>query len=124
MTAAGGTGGSWCWDGCGLAYRIMRNRNASVLYTFTGVGNGANPAGALLNVGGTFYGTTTNGGSRGYGTVFSLSKAGKQRVLYSFKGGGDGGHPNGGLTDVDGVLYGTAGAGPGEHGTIFRIARR
>jgi uncharacterized repeat protein (TIGR03803 family) len=44
------------------------------LYSFTGTNDGANPyAGLVQNVDGSFYGTTTYGGTNGYGTVFRLS---------------------------------------------------
>jgi uncharacterized repeat protein (TIGR03803 family) len=45
----------------------------SLLHTFTGGSDGATPVAPLILSGNTFYGTTSGGGSFGYGTVFSLS---------------------------------------------------
>jgi uncharacterized repeat protein (TIGR03803 family) len=55
------------------------------------------------------YGTTSLGGRGQYGTVFKLSKAGKESVLHSFSYGVAGGaDPNAGLAmDRAGNLYGT-----------------
>jgi len=84
-----------------------------VLYSFKdGPGDGQYPTQAgLLNVNGTLYGTTSNGGSgsckHGCGTVFSIATSGKETVLHSFGGSGDGRYPYGGLVDVNGTLYGT-----------------
>jgi uncharacterized repeat protein (TIGR03803 family) len=88
----------------------------SVIYTFTGGTDGANPTGTLVRDGaGNLYGTTYTGGSTGCapgtgcGTVFEFTKAGKLKVLYSFKGANDGGNPTTGLVrDSAGNLYGTA----------------
>jgi uncharacterized repeat protein (TIGR03803 family) len=79
------------------------------LYTFTGSPDGAQPFQAnLLEVNGTFYGTTVFGGADGYGTVFKLNSSGKESVLYSFTGGTDGAYPNANLVrDKNGNLYGT-----------------
>jgi uncharacterized repeat protein (TIGR03803 family) len=55
---------------------------------------------------GVFYGTTQFGGVRGCGTVFKLTKSGKETVLHSF-GNKDGVYPMGGVIAVGGVLYGT-----------------
>lgn len=88
-------------------------RNYSVLFSFDN-SDGASPRSDLLDVNGTLYGTTWTGGggancpdSDGCGTVFSVTKAGKQTVLYEFLGGEDGAAPNGDLINVNGVLYGT-----------------
>jgi uncharacterized repeat protein (TIGR03803 family) len=81
-------------------------------------------------VNGTFYGTTTEGGTYNKGTVFSITPVGKEKVLYSFGGGTDGAFPESGLIDVKGTLYGTT-QGGGSHvgeacikggcGTVFSI---
>lgn len=89
----------------------------SVLYTFTGGPDGANPMGTLVRDGaGNLYGTTYTSGTAsgcapgtGCGTVFEFTKAGKLKVLYTFTGGNDGGNPTTGLVrDSAGNLYGTA----------------
>jgi uncharacterized repeat protein (TIGR03803 family) len=94
-----------------------------VLYNFTGGQDGKWPYGALLWSDGNFYGTTSDGGAYGLGTVYKLDPSGNQTVLYSFKGAADGALPESGLIrDPAGNLYGTAQLG-GVHGcgTVFRI---
>jgi uncharacterized repeat protein (TIGR03803 family) len=120
--------------GGGTVFAITTSGEETVLYNFKGrPTDGANPSGALLNVDGTFYGTTLSGGSHscrggGCGTVFSITTSGKEAVLHSFKGANtDGQNPTGGLVNVDGKLYGTTNLG-GAHGrklgcgTVFSIA--
>jgi uncharacterized repeat protein (TIGR03803 family) len=94
-------------------------RQESVLYAFTGRGDGAGPSGPLIADGaGNLYGTTPSGGRYGYGVVFRVApppSPGKQwteTVLYSFRGGLDGGGPASGLVmDAHGALYGTTPSG-------------
>jgi uncharacterized repeat protein (TIGR03803 family) len=69
-------------------------------------------------VNGTLYGTTENGGSKGYGTVFSIAPGGKEKVVYSFGNGTDGESPQSGLIDVKGTLYGTTELG-GAYSTFY-----
>lgn len=97
-----------------------------VLHDFEAGADGAGPYAGLVNVNGTLYGTTVDGGANGYGTVFKVTTSGRESVLYSFTGGSDGGYPYGGLIDVKGVLYGTSSGGgvgcySGGCGTVFRI---
>src|SRR5579859_6080244 len=64
-----------------------------VLYNFTGSTDGGWPYTFLIrDTAGNLYGTTETGGA-GFGTVFKLTKAGKESVLYSFTGGADGANP-------------------------------
>jgi len=83
--------------------------------------DGGLPAGGLIEVNGTLYGTTSWGGgvingADDLGVVFSMDpKTGTEKVLYAFCSGGfpcaDGGYPFAGLIDVKGILYGTTQAG-------------
>ncbi len=91
------------------------------LYSFTGGGDGGDPATALaFDSAGNAYGTTVTGGADGCGTVFQLTPSGGQwteTVLYSFTCFADGKNPYGGVTlDTEGNLYGTTVAG-GSGGT-------
>ncbi|HLY02041.1 MAG TPA: choice-of-anchor tandem repeat GloVer-containing protein [Candidatus Cybelea sp.] len=80
----------------------------TVLHNFASDGDGASPYAGLVNVSGTLYGTTIDGGANGYGTVFKITTSGKESVLHSFAGGtSDGANPYGGLIEVKGALYGT-----------------
>lgn len=103
----------------------------SVLHTFTGGADGADPyAGVVLDRAGNLYGTAELGGSTncvqdqdiGCGTVFKLSRHGAgwtYNVLYTFLGGSDGEYPEAPLTlGPDGARYGTTGEG-GNTGCIF-----
>src|SRR5579863_2902099 len=75
---------------------------------------GANLLGGLLNVGGTLYGTTEDGGSSNAGAVFTITTTGEEKTLYRFTAGGaNGSDPEGGLIDVNGTLYGTTSSGGG-----------
>jgi uncharacterized repeat protein (TIGR03803 family) len=104
------------------------------LYSFKGPPDGWHPEG-LIEVGGTLYGTTVEGGtgstcqSSGCGTVFKITTSGTESVLYSFTNSPDGAYPYAGLTNVGGTLYGTTNFGgtatcsygPGQCGTVFKI---
>jgi uncharacterized repeat protein (TIGR03803 family) len=105
----------------GTAFAIDPNSGAeTVLHTFAGGADGANPVGGLIEVNGMLYGTTT-GGTQNEGTVFSLDPAtGSETVLYSFSGDPDGGAPYGSLINVNGMLYGVTGFGGAyDYGTVF-----
>ena len=102
----------------------------TVIHTFTGGADGANPqAGLRIDAAGNFYGTTQRGGI-GYGTVFKLAQRNSQWIftpLYQFAGGFDGSQPNSRVTIAsDGILYGTTagggyGGGCGGCGTVFSL---
>lgn len=82
------------------------------------------PAGGLVDVNGTFYGTTQLGGQHGNGTVYSLTTGGVNKRLYSFGGtDSDGAQPSAGLIAVNGTLYGvTAYGGSCGDGTVFSMS--
>jgi uncharacterized repeat protein (TIGR03803 family) len=129
--------------GCGVVFKLAPSPDGtwteSVLYSFTGGADGANPtAGVIFDAAGNLYGTTGSGGGTsacpdGCGTVFKLAPnvdgTWTETVLYSFKGGVDGNGPEAGLVmDPDGNLYGTTASGgsssacPGGCGTVFKLA--
>jgi uncharacterized repeat protein (TIGR03803 family) len=89
----------------GLSYKVV--------YNFAGGSDGADPRAALIDVNGTLYGTTFQGGGsacykyQGCGTVFSVTPSGHETVLHAFTGGSDGAGPRAALIDVNGALYGT-----------------
>jgi uncharacterized repeat protein (TIGR03803 family) len=102
----------------------------SVLYSFTGGADGANPftADVIFDKAGNLYGTTTGGGTQGLGVVFELtptSAGWTETVLHSFAGGIDGQNPYAGLViDPFGSLYGTTyGGGAYGVGTVFQVKR-
>jgi uncharacterized repeat protein (TIGR03803 family) len=110
----------------GAVFETTKKGTESVLHLFGTGTDGADPVGGLINVNGTFYGTTESGGASEYGTVFSLTPDGTETVLYSFKGGkSDGAGPQAALINVGGTLYGTTGNGGRNNnysfGTVFKI---
>ncbi len=129
-TTYGGGGGS-CPAGCGVVFKLTPSGGGwtqSVIYTFTGAGDGASPwAGVTLDQAGNLYGTTSVGGAYGNGTVYELSPSGSgytQKTLHSFQLTPDGGNPYSGLIfDRSGNLYGaTQYGGSGRGGTVFEMS--
>ena len=85
--------------------------------------DGINPNGGLVLSGNTLYGTASQGGSYGYGTVFAVNSNGTNfTTLHSFTNGSDGALPNGGLILSGNTLYGTAFYGSLHgNGTVFAV---
>jgi uncharacterized repeat protein (TIGR03803 family) len=123
-TAGGGA------NGFGTVFELVNNSGTyveKVLYSFMSAGgDGANPvAGLIMDTSGNMYGTTANGGTSGFGTVFELinnSGTYTDKVLYSFMNtGGDGTGPAGLIMDASGNLYGTTSGGGSGTGTVFEL---
>ncbi|HYL11569.1 MAG TPA: choice-of-anchor tandem repeat GloVer-containing protein [Terriglobales bacterium] len=82
-TAAGGSGSCAPLPhssevGCGTVFKLDTSGNETILHSFTGGSDGANPdAGLIMDKAGNLYGTATGGGSSncfgGCGTVFKLT---------------------------------------------------
>ena len=111
-------------SGNGTVFRVTPSGTETVLYSFAGGTDGANPyAGVIQGRDGNFYGTTYGGGTSGLGTVFRLTPSGTETVLYAFAGGSDGANPEAGVTQgSDGNLYGATYLGGVDGlGTIFRL---
>jgi uncharacterized repeat protein (TIGR03803 family) len=110
--------------GCGTVFALTKSGKERVLYRFNGKRDGACPAGALIDVNGTLYGTTNFGGIGNNGTVFKISSAGRERVVYAFKGYPDGAVPYAGVTALGGAFYGTTAFGGAFNysGTVFRLS--
>ena len=112
----------------GTLFEIDAAGRERVLYNFTGGADGAYPySNLILDAQGNLYGTASQGGCCGQGTVFEFSN-GTLIPLYSFSAApngtnSDGQVPMGGLTaDSSGNLYGTAAlAGPNGWGSVFEI---
>jgi uncharacterized repeat protein (TIGR03803 family) len=81
---------------------------ATVLYSFSGMPDGAYPQAQLTFHGADLSGTTTEGGSSNNDTVFKLTSSGTETILHNFAGNPDGSYPMAGLViDKAGNLYGT-----------------
>ncbi len=109
----------------GTIFSFSMSGIEKVLHSFGAGSDGANPVGDLIDVNGTLYGTTENGGAYGSGTVFRISTTGIEKVLYSFgQDFSDGANPVAGLINVNGKLYGTTyEGGTYSNGTVFRISQ-
>jgi len=102
----------------------------SVIYSFAGSADGRYPySGLIIDQSGNLYGTTTDGGSGGGGTVFKLSPSDggwTYSVLYSLTGSiGDSCGPAWALTmDAVGNLYDTTGCdGAYGFGNVFKLTK-
>lgn len=137
-TAFGGSGNACNGSGCGVVFHLVPPARASgsalggwnetVLYTFQGGSDGAEPGGILLmDAAGNIYGSTSQGGTNNDGVVYRLTPANgswTETVLYSFTGGSDGAYPSGVIMDAAGNLYGEAGSGGlYGYGTVFELSQ-
>jgi len=125
-TSSGGTSGNH-----GTVFRLAPSGTSweeSILYRFTGSADGADPTSSLTqDASGNFYGTTSNGGMVGYGTVFRVSHSSggwQESVLISFDFSSNGGFPSGRLIfDKAGNLYGTTSVGgTSANGTVYELS--
>ncbi len=93
-------------------------------FNFDGTKHGANPISDLAaDSQGTLYGTTSNGGNGGHGTVFQfVPSTGTLTTLVKFAGG-NGSNPYGGVyLDGQGHLFGTTYTGGSSHdGTLYQV---
>jgi uncharacterized repeat protein (TIGR03803 family) len=119
-----------------LAFGLLRlpaqtTTSFVVLHTFSATSggpatnsDGAAPGAGLVLSGNTLYGTTSQGGAAGYGTVFQVNTNGSGfTTLYNFTNGTDGAAPMAPLLLANGALYGTTSAGGvSNEGTIFLIS--
>jgi uncharacterized repeat protein (TIGR03803 family) len=120
----------------GVTATIVQAQTFTVLHSFSGGPDGANPlAGLSMDRAGNLYGTASMGGL-GYGTIYKLARHGSSwtlNPLYQFHGLPDGFFPEARVTiAADGTLYGTtfyggiAGSGclqggPAQCGTVFHL---
>jgi uncharacterized repeat protein (TIGR03803 family) len=121
--------------GDGTVFKLTPQGVETVLHSFEGGTDGANPNGSLaVDAKGNLYGTTQNGGSTavegGWGTVFKVTPSGSESVLYAFQGATDGTSPFAGvILDSSGNLYGTTALGGSTScalgqdgcGTVFKL---
>ncbi len=112
-------------NGMGTIFRLAPAGILTTVVNFSGasgISRGAIPyAGLFLGAGGVMYGTTSQGGTNGTGTAYSITTGGVISTLNDFSSGGVA--PIGGLVlGNDNFLYGTtAVGGANDVGTIFRM---
>jgi uncharacterized repeat protein (TIGR03803 family) len=107
----------------GSASVKIRAFNEKLVYSFTGLTDGAAPSSALIQGSdGYYYGTAQLGGANGHGTVFKVDSSGHVTPLHEFSGK-DGANPVGALIQAsDGYFYGTTNLGGAKsEGTIFKM---
>src|ERR1039458_9600618 len=116
-------------SGYGVVFKLDKAGQETVLYAFTGGADGGySYAGVIRDSAGNLYGTTSSGGTAGYGVVFEVNTCGQETVLYSFTGGADGGYSYAGvIRGSAGKLYGATGAcgrgqGYGGYGVVFKLS--
>ncbi len=120
-TSEGGTNYS------GTVFSISTNGDSeTLLHNFNGEPDGQSPYGSLWQDRyGILYGTTEDGGTNGYGTIFSMTtNGGNFLMLHNFNGAtNDGQSPAAGLLQgLDGRLYGTTQYGGSNYsGTVFVV---
>lgn len=118
--------------GAGTVYKMSPSGGGSwsetVIYNFSGRPNGGAPyAAPVFDGAGNLYGTTYEGGTAGYGTVYELSPqadgAWSESVLHSFHGASDGSDLFESLIlDGKGNLYGAAETGGSANcGVAFKL---
>ncbi|HZQ67408.1 MAG TPA: choice-of-anchor tandem repeat GloVer-containing protein [Terriglobales bacterium] len=134
LDAAGNLYGTTFYGGAknlGTVFKLDGTGKETILHTFNGQTDGANPKGGLLlDPAGNLYGTTEFGGDmskcsgEGCGTIFQISASGQFKLLYTFTGGKDGGGPVAALIrDSTGNLYGTAlSGGTTIYGVVFKLS--
>ena len=105
-------------------FNAVGGSQETILHNFAGGTNdGANSVSSLTLSGATLYGMTQEGGSYGFGTVFSIHTNGTgYTILHNFTNGSDGGGPVGNLTLSGGMLFGTTTSGGSNFwGTVFSL---
>jgi len=134
MDAAGNLYGTTEYGGLygsGIVYELSPTTNGwtmSVLYNFTGLGDGGNPpSGVVFDNAGNLYGVTYAGGEEGYGAAYELTHAESgwtEHVLHSFNSQTDGAYPWGSpVIDSSGNLYGTTrSSGANGGGTVWELS--
>lgn len=118
VCAAGGT------SNLGTMFRLNRDGSGfAVLHHFGGPSDGATPGGLIEASDGAFYGTTRQGGTSNFGTVFRLDKTTSNYVVLCSLT--DSRNPYKGVIEgSDGVLYGTSHNGglySYSYGTAFAL---
>jgi uncharacterized repeat protein (TIGR03803 family) len=127
-------------NGFGTVFRLTSSGKLTTLHSFCSEGgsactDGVFPlAGVIQGSDGNFYGTTSEAGANGVGTVFKITPSGTLTTLYSFCSQADctdGESPAAGLIQgSDGYFYSTTYAGGANEnesddysgGTVFKIA--
>ncbi len=130
LTANGTLFGSTDYGGAsgwGTIFRVSAGGAETVLYSFTGLIDGAGPISGLVRDSlGNLYGTANQGGGGcgigNCGIVFEFDPSGAETILHDFRGQ-EGAYPFAGLfRDRSGTLFGTTSeGGPYGYGVVFEL---
>jgi uncharacterized repeat protein (TIGR03803 family) len=120
-------GSANCFEGCGTVFHLTPPLNPcrttlcpwteTIIYSFQGGTDGYFPmySAVVFDSAGNLYGTTSQGGALGLGTVYKLTKSAgtwNKTILHNFTNAGDGRSPMAGvILDAGGNLYGTTNEG-------------
>jgi uncharacterized repeat protein (TIGR03803 family) len=121
VTTQGGATGN------GILYRMHGDGSAyQIVHSFGSDSNdGKSPLGGMVvGADGAVYGTTSDGGAHGGGTVFRISPTGTDYSILSDlpeSGGPNGGPASGLLSLLDGTLLGTSRSGATNGGYLFAL---
>jgi uncharacterized repeat protein (TIGR03803 family) len=110
--------------GSGTVFKVSTNGTGfAVLKNFAGGSDGANPAGDLVLLGSSLYGTTSSGGYSNNGTIFKIDTDGNNYAVLKRFHGIDGSNPDAGLVASGTMLYGTTSqGGPNNDGLLFALS--
>jgi len=123
LTASGGA------HNHGVLYESSGSGTLTLLHSFAGgKSDGCLPLGSVQSDKfGNLYGTTFECGSHNLGTIWKVSRKGKETILHNFAGGAsDGCGPQAGVVlDSKGNLYGiTLACGAHNYGALFRLSAK
>ena len=109
-------------NGGGILFEYSLTSGFTPLYSFNSDVSGSNPTGGLVYQDGIIYGTCSNGGLFGFGSVWRYTGL-NLNIIHNFQGGESGSYPRTGVTLAeDGNLYGAAQfGGVNNQGTIFKV---
>lgn len=130
---AGGSGGFCTGDGCGVVFKLTPSGDQwfeTTLYSFKGGTDGWGPGSRVVfDAAGNLFGTTPNGGSHSFGTIFKLTRTAngtwRERIIHNFTGGKDGATGSLGdlIFDAAGNIYGIAEQGGANgFGTVYKLS--
>lgn len=108
----------------GAVFQLTPSGAMKTLWSFANKDDGAFPnSGLTLGTDGSLYGTTSVGGSIGYGTIFKITSAGVFTTLHAFNGNTEGDQPESPpIQGPDGNYYGTTSdGGNAVFGTVYKM---
>lgn len=107
----------------GFLYKFRPDGSGfKIIYYFYDATTGMKPYAGLVEHGGFLYGTASQAGQFGHGTIFKIGLDGTSFAKLHDFNGANGSNPRGELIVAENILFGTTdGGGTSGHGTIFRI---